>query len=555
MKILLTFPPLWGDLNSGPMLSLPILASMLLEEGHQVSVIDINAHLVNFVMSKDFSTYFCDRVSMYRNEIDKDNNLKASNAPQEELLDSKLREYYKDMIHLYEKYCKNFSFTDKYGSIRAAMKDLFNKDVSEFNNLCIMLKGILNKIMKKKYTENVPKKYLLLTPWEEEVILPMIKDFNPDIIGFSIYISDQYFWSNSFCELLEENTEALIVYGGSQVAQMKPNITTKDFKNRNCIMIYGEGENAFTELAKGTPLSKIPSIIYINKRNKVKINPQKNKTNSSRIKFYKPNYSNMNLDNYFVLEPVLTIESSRGCYWHKCKFCSFMDCISYKIKPVDDLIEEIREYVNKYHINHFFFTDPCIHPNYAKEFSQKLIENNLKIYYVAWLRLEKEFDYETLKLMYDGGLRVVLWGLESGSDRILKLYNKGTKSKNNAKVLKNAHKAGIFNYCWVITQFAGETEEDLKLTHSFLSENFENIDYVGFHIYTLMPNSPIAARPEEFGLTKEDFKIAKSYRAPINIAQLSDKLVLETMDKYKEKMESYFENISYTLLKVSQEKP
>jgi len=557
LRILLTFPPLW-DLNLGPMLSLPVLASMLREKKHETKIIDINSYLMNFILSKDFHNYFKNKIEFYKNETEKyiNENIKNS-ASCNNPLDYETVEYFKSMIKLFEKYDRTLYswFIDRYPNVQTGMADLFKNNIPDFNKLCITLRKILTQIMKQKYIERVPKHYQLLYDWEQELLIPLIKDFNPDIIGFSIYDSVQYAWSDSFCEILKENTNAKIVYGGTQITQIRYNLTPDNFKNSADIMIYGEGENAFTDFAAEKPLAQIPSIIYLNKRKKVKINPQKNKQNNNPIKFYKPDYTNINLQNYFMPEPVLQIESSRGCYWHKCKFCTFMDCIPFKIKKVDDLIEEIKEYVDKYNINHFFFTDAAIHPSYAKEFSQKLIENNLKIYYTACLRLEKELDYDSLKLMFDGGLRMVMWGVESGSDKILKLYNKGTKVKNNAKILKYAHDIGIYNYCWVITQFAQETKEDLELTYKFLSDNKENIDFISYHIFTLMPNSPIAHSPESFGLSKEDFKILKMYKSPMEISTLSDKLVCKIMDEFKEKMLSYPNDISYILLKRAQQYP
>lgn len=555
MRIVLIFPPLW-DINLGPMLSLPVLASMLREQGHEVSIIDINSYLMNFILSRDFYEYFKNKTEYYKNLYEE---LKNSNELNYDLSCSKeeLIAYIKHMIYIFERdYNKIYSFfIKKYPNARIGMEDLFSSDTSDFNNLCSLLRKILLKILKKKYIETIPKQFHLFKDWEYDFILPLIKNFNPDLVGFSIYDDIQYAWSNSFCEILKQSVNSVIVYGGTEITQIRYSLTPDSFKNKADVMIYGEGEHAFTELANHTPFSKIPSIIYVNKKNQIKINPQKNKQYKSPIKFYKPDYTNINLQNYLLPKPVLQIESSRGCYWHRCKFCTFMDCISYKIKPVDDIIEEIKEYVNKYNINHFFFTDSAIHPTYAKEFSQKIIENNLKIYYTTCLRLEKEFNQDLLKLMYDAGLRMVMWGLESGSDRILKLYNKGTTAKNNAKILKYSHEIGIYNYCWVITQFPQETEQELKLTHKFLMDNYDNIDFVSHHIFTLMPNSPIAHNPEPFGLSKKDFKILKMYRAPFEISTLSDELINEIMDKYEQKISLYPKDISFILLKKSQENP
>ena len=150
MKILLTFPPLW-DLNLGPMLSLPVLASMLREKGHEVAIIDINSYLMSFILCKDFASYFKNKTDLYKQELENDNKLRNSGCESDELLNLDIREYYKDMIGLYERYSKNSAFIDKYPDIRTAMGDLFKKNIPDFNNLCKMLRWLLTKILKKKY--------------------------------------------------------------------------------------------------------------------------------------------------------------------------------------------------------------------------------------------------------------------------------------------------------------------------------------------------------------------------------------------------------------------
>ena len=104
------------------------------------------------------------------------------------------------------------------------------------------------------------------------------------------------------------------------------------------------------------------------------------------------------------------------------------------------------------------------------------------------------------------GLKFCLWGLESGSQRVLDLYNKGTNVENNKRILKDAHDAGIFNFVSVIVGFPKETEEDAEKTVEFLTENIDNIDIIAANNFLLLKDAPIEKEPEKFGLTSNDFE-------------------------------------------------
>lgn len=547
MKILLIFPPLW-DYNLAPMLSLPLLSGMLKEDGHDVEILDINSLFMNFLGNSDFLEYFGNegihsQKKFIFNEIF--NNLSA--------------------------------FYEKYPNPQSIIKNASNP--TDLNNLYPELFSLIYSIFDQYYTNDDKK---VFDKWEQEFLLPKISDFKPDLIGFSVYNTPQLNWSLNFAKKIKQNLKSVIVFGGTQITNLKDLIKERPFIFKNTVdaFIYGEGEVAFKLLSRKESFRNIPNLIFQDISGKIILN-QKDNTNKKLYKpdfekqdlyiqnieskeqysinnFYKPNYMGIDLNNYFVSTPVLPIESSRGCYWHKCEFCTFMDCIDYKQKNIDDLIEEIKEDVNNLNVNHFFFSDPAIHPEYAREFSKKIIENNLKIYYLTDLRLEKEFDYELLKQMYDSGLRVALWGLESGSDRILKLYNKGTTAENNAKVLKASSDAGIFNWCWTMIQFPTETKDEMNLTKNFLFDNYNFIDYISLHDFTKYTNAPIAKHPQDFGLKTSDFSnLNKNLKSHLtsDLLDYSKKIKQDINQKFKTKMDLYSSNLSCQLIQRAIERP
>jgi hypothetical protein len=97
-----------------------------------------------------------------------------------------------------------------------------------------------------------------------------------------------------------------------------------------------------------------------------------------------------------------------------------------------------------------------------------ILKRNLKIYYLCYARLESAFTAERLKKLRRGGLRKLMFGLESGSDRTLNNINKGISAAQAETVMNNCRQAGVNFRLFVILGFPGETLEDAWETRAFL---------------------------------------------------------------------------------------
>ncbi len=62
-----------------------------------------------------------------------------------------------------------------------------------------------------------------------------------------------------------------------------------------------------------------------------------------------------------------------------------------------------------------------------KKLSSEIIDRGLDIRWFTFARMEKGFDYETCKLLFDAGCRILMFGFESAVQRIVDLMQKGTK--------------------------------------------------------------------------------------------------------------------------------
>ena len=118
------------------------------------------------------------------------------------------------------------------------------------------------------------------------------------------------------------------------------------------------------------------------------------------------------------------------------------------------------------------------------------------------LKPTADLDRQVLTILKESGLKIIIWGVESASDRILTLMQKGTKTKEIKQVLQDSHDAGILNCVYIMFGFPTESEEEFIKTIEFLKDNKENIDLISTSIFGLQKDSFIYKNPKFFGITK-----------------------------------------------------
>jgi radical SAM superfamily enzyme YgiQ (UPF0313 family) len=106
--------------------------------------------------------------------------------------------------------------------------------------------------------------------------------------------------------------------------------------------------------------------------------------------------------------------------------------------------------------------------------------------------------------LYDSGLRCVAWGVESGSQKMLDLMDKGTKIEDIEKVLESSKKAGVINITYIMFGLPGESKDEFFQTIEFLEKNTANVDLISLSVFGLQKGSRIFENPEKFGVKKID---------------------------------------------------
>ncbi len=330
----------------------------------------------------------------------------------------------------------------------------------------------------------------------------------PACVGISINFEGQMLAGLTLSYILKKEYNIKTVLGGTHITRSMENILRDfDFFDgfADFVMI-GDGEIPTLRLLQyldgKTDINNVPSIIY-KKDNKI----IQNKLLDEQISIsFVQDFEYTKNKEYFLPEKVFPINISKGCYWGKCTFCDFG--LQYTNKKLDKVISEIKYMKKNYGAKYFYLTDSALAPRTAKEFASMLIEEKLDIRWTTFLRFENVYDKEFLSYLYKAGLRCVSWGLESGSQKILNLMNKGTKIDVIKRILQDSSMLGIANRLTVIYLFPGETFADFCDTVNFIKENQKNIFQVTFYSYLLKRYSYIYNHMEEFGikLTTSDIK-------------------------------------------------
>ncbi|MFP4567689.1 MAG: B12-binding domain-containing radical SAM protein [Candidatus Woesearchaeota archaeon] len=200
------------------------------------------------------------------------------------------------------------------------------------------------------------------------------------------------------------------------------------------------------------------------------------------------------LSNYFTPDIVLPLKTSSTCYYKRCAFCSHFSNKKYEEFSLEFIEDTIKNSGSKY----FFLIDDMIH-------SGRLIDlaKIFKKYGCTWacqLKPTGDFTKEVLSELKASGLKFVMWGVESGSNRILNLMSKATKSEDVSLILKNSKESGIINTVYIMFGFPGESKDEFLQTLAFLKDNAGNIDLVLSSVFGLQKGSLVYANPDKYSV-------------------------------------------------------
>jgi radical SAM superfamily enzyme YgiQ (UPF0313 family) len=268
-----------------------------------------------------------------------------------------------------------------------------------------------------------------------------IEEFKPDLVGISL-MSVNYKSSYNIINFIKTiDRNACIVVGGPHISAIKSKIF-EECESIDFGIAY-DGEKAIVELCKGENLEEIEGLIYRDKGTTIHI---RNKELESNLDIFSyPLYNKFRLNSYIT--GGIGIVTSRGCP-HKCIFCSIPKYAGskYRMRSINNIVEEIEYRYDCGYKNIMICDDNfAFDKDRVIEICNRIIKLNLKdlTFHVSFGLRADTVDKEILAKMKKAGFKYITFGVESGSDKILKSIRKGETLKTIDNAVADATGIGL----------------------------------------------------------------------------------------------------------------
>ncbi len=292
--------------------------------------------------------------------------------------------------------------------------------------------------------------------------------------------------------------DCIIIVGGPHVSSMGVETITR-FPEFD-YAVDGEGEKVLmdllTAIEAGTDLFSVPGIIYRDKSFVKKTPGNPINRNLDELPFpawdllpdfpkaYKPAIYD------YPRGPVATIAASRGCPFH-CKFCDTSTFGArvrhYSPQVVFKMMQHLH---NKYGVRHIAFVDDLFLASKVRveELCNMILASGLKMTWSCTARVDT-VKPDILGLMKKAGCWEISFGLETGSNDLLKKMDKQAEVEKSAQAVTWTYAAGIRTKGLFMLGFPGEDEHTIQQTKDFIREIPMTI--MNLTKFTPYPGSPI----------------------------------------------------------------
>jgi radical SAM superfamily enzyme YgiQ (UPF0313 family) len=355
------------------------------------------------------------------------------------------------------------------------------------------------------------------------LMVKQICEFKPGIVGFTATTTAR-FQSIAIINSIKKATNAFIVAGGCHFHPTALDVMAK-VSAIDCI-VKGEGERTIVEIAQavesGVGFSKINGIFF--RGDGGVIETPDRPINLDLDSLPRPAFHLFNLKRYKLCLPgekrlrALSAVSSRGCPC-KCIFCSITAMQKHNFrKRLPELFLDEVEYLKKtYGYQAFIFNDDTLtmDRNHIVSICNGLLKRNMRINWSCLARVNT-VERDLLSLMKSAGCCYIMYGVESGSEAILKIMRKNITIEQATKAIEMTVDVGIPVTALFMVSLPGETKEELRKTIALI-DKFSSYSHVRapYSITCIYPGTELERMAYEQGILPKGFSWNTQYTKPV----------------------------------------
>jgi anaerobic magnesium-protoporphyrin IX monomethyl ester cyclase len=398
----------------------------------------------------------------------------------------------------------------------------------------------------------------LVTRYRPEKLRQKLEEYRPQLIGVTC-VTLNYYLASEMLEVCKTFDPSIVTVIGGPHVSFTPRETLLEAPWID-VVVMGEGDKTFIELVKavdgGGSLDSVAGIAFTDQGVLVKTEPRPLVEDIDTLPL--PARHLIPLSRYRALGTPCTVITSRGCPYG-CIFCSAHRMFGRRVRFRDpaivvDEIERIQRDLGFQVINIVDDTFTVNHAH-ASQVCEEMLRRNLKLNWSAYARVDNMTE-ELVALMKRAGCQMVLFGVESADEQILKTIKKGITPDDVRRGVKIATDAGMRVYCSFIIGLPGESHDTIQKTISFSDEinRQYGVEY-GFHMLAPLPGTELYLRADELGirLFSKDWADFDANRPIVETETMTREMAQEAINYYDDLLEDAWAEIKRGAAEGNQE--
>lgn len=218
-----------------------------------------------------------------------------------------------------------------------------------------------------------------------------------------------------------------------------------------------------------------------------------------------------------------------GCPY-PCSFC-IMGTLGYKVRNVENLISELK-YIKSLGVKEIFFHTQTFgaNKNQTKQLCKRMIDEKFNFGWVCFSRVDVTTP-DLLEVMKEAGCHTIIFGVESGSEEILKKYKKQYSLNQIISTINYCNKISIETVGTFILGLPEENEFTITQTLNLLKKI--KLDYASFNVAVPRAGTDLRKQAIEVGLIDKEFNVMD--QSGSEIAMNTKSLTKDEILKYRRK--------------------
>ena len=359
----------------------------------------------------------------------------------------------------------------------------------------------------------------IIESWMLELLKRHVDQHRPDVVGVTLPFPGNVYSGFKCGQFLKKNyPDIIVIAGGGFVNTELRELSDPAVFNYVDFITLDDGElpilHILKFLQKDIPADKLIRTFRRIDDKAVLVNTDP-ACHLAHAETACPDYSDLLLDQYLSLIEIANpmhrlwsdgrwnkLTLAHGCYWHKCSFCdTTLDYIQrYDPASASVLVDRIERVMAQTGQSGFHFVDEAAPPALLRDLALELLRRKVSISWWVNIRFENAFTEDLCRLLAASGCIAVTGGLETASDRLLTLMNKGVTIRQAALACRNFTSAGIMVHAYLMygfpTQTVQETVDSLEIVRQFFQLGL--IQSAFWHVFTATVHSDVGRNPEKY---------------------------------------------------------